>query len=98
LGNPLLKESEEENIANQPLPSVELMPNPANDLVTLFSNGAAIRQITITTMEGVEVQKLYLSGEYTTRTFETNRLAAGMYRVSVRTTEETVNIPLTIVR
>lgn len=25
LGNPLLKESEEENIANQPLPSVELM-------------------------------------------------------------------------
>lgn len=97
-GNPLLKESEEENIANQPLPSVELMPNPANDLITLFSNGAAIRQITITTMEGVEVQKLYLSGEYTTRTFETNRLAAGMYRVSVKTTEETVNIPLTIVR
>jgi hypothetical protein len=97
-GNPLLKESEEENIANQPLPSVELMPNPANDLITLFSNGAAIRQITITTMEGVEVQKLYLSGEYTTRTFETNRLAAGMYRVSVKTAEETVNIPLTIVR
>ena len=81
-----------------PANEVLIYPNPSKDFMHILFNGVAVTGITVTDMQGREIQKLEVDGNQTSSVLPLGNYAAGMYLVQLQTATGAVTKKITVTK
>lgn len=78
--------------------NISVYPNPANDVINVDWHGAAVSRITITDIQGRQVQELNSDGTQSAVAIQVNNYAAGIYFVNLFSGEEVVTKKIVVAK
>jgi len=78
--------------------NIKVYPNPSNDVINIAMNGVSVDRITITDIQGRQVQELTADAAQPVITVPVNNYAAGIYFVNLFSGEEVVTKKIVVAK